>query len=717
MIRPTGDLAAHVRAAGRLVVQPRMGIGDPARMAAGIRAVARAGVDAVATITVDSYTRVGDAEGARDALRRGALLNGFPLVTHGPAVTAEVAAVADGLPVQVRHGSAAPEQIFRTLIEAGLSASEGGPVSYCLPYGRTPLAESVAHWRDASQQLQEGCEAGGRRAHLETFGGCLLGQLCPPSLLVAMSVLEGLFFVQQGVRSISLSYAQQTDPVQDIEAMAALRRLAGLLLPPGVDWHVVLYGYMGVFPSTAAGAVLLTERSAQVAARGGADRLIVKTAVESLRLPTVAENVAALRGAARTAAVAGVHSRLPDLTQVDCSEVLAEATALVDAVLALSDDVGTALRDAFAVGLLDVPYCLHRDNLGRTRTLIEPGGRLAWADRGGMPLPPAVHRTSIQVASQHLLRMLRHTADEYDHAAVAADRTTGPEGSRTVPAEQDFVLTLTCPDRRAIARDVTGFLAEQQLSIVDSRQFADVTSEQLFMRVQMRGECGVAGVEQLRKEFEPVADRFGMRWQLHDLTVPHRAIIMVSRHGHCLNDLLFRVRSGALPIEVPAVVSNHPDLADMARWHGVPFHHIPVTGDTEPSAEAELTELIELYSADTVVLTRYMRILSPQLCARLEGRLINIRRTLLPGIEGADPYQRAHVRGVKVIGATAHYVTADLGEGPIIEQDFVRADHRHTPEQLATLDHDLQASALARAVKWHAERRVILDGIRTVVFS
>lgn len=410
LLPPSPDLADYVhrsREQGQLVVQPRMGTADAAEMAAGLRAVAAVQDRTVCTLTLDSYTRVGDHRQAREALRRGDDLNGFPLVVHGPAVTAAVAAAAGDRPVQVRHGSAQPLQIFRTLAAAGLSASEGGPVSYCLPYGRVPLAESVARWRDATAELAGRCEAAGRRAHLESFGGCLLGQLCPPSLLVAVSLLEGMFFAQQGIRSLSLSYAQQTDPTQDVEALTALRQLADELLPPEVDRHLVLYTYMGVFPSTPAGAGLLMDRSARLAVHGGADRLIVKTRVESSRLPTFAENVSALQAAADTARATVRFDGV-----VDHSEVLAEARALVEAVLGLSDDIGKALLYAFALGLLDVPFCLHADNRGLTQGTIDGRGRLAWASVGKLPLP--ARPAAAPVTSDQLLGLLRHTADRHD---------------------------------------------------------------------------------------------------------------------------------------------------------------------------------------------------------------------------------------------------------------------------------------------------------------
>ncbi|MFF4230645.1 methylaspartate mutase [Streptomyces sp. NPDC001820] len=422
------DFGAYVRAGG-LVVQPRMGMADPTAMAAGLRSVAAAGVRTVGTITLDSYTRVGDHDSARAALRDPAAagLNGFPLVAHGPDTTAEVAAATGGLPVQVRHGSARPQDIFRTLVRAGLSASEGGPVSYCLPYGRIPLGESVDHWRDATQLIAQECADRGRLAHLETFGGCLLGQLCPPSMLVAMSILEGLFFIQNGVRSVSLSYAQQTHPTQDVEALSALGLLATELFPHDVEWHRVLYAYMGVFPSTDPGAGLLMERSAELAVRGGVERLIVKTVAEGRRLPTVAENIQALRAAAASAARSRTLGTLPWAHEVDCTEVLAEARSLVTAVLGLHDDIGKAFLLAFAAGVLDVPFCLHQDNRGLTQGAIAEDGRLVWARTGRLPLAlPAGAARRSKVSSKELIGMLWYTAEQYDRQASLMSGTSRP---------------------------------------------------------------------------------------------------------------------------------------------------------------------------------------------------------------------------------------------------------------------------------------------------
>jgi methylaspartate mutase epsilon subunit len=413
------DLGAYVRAAadrGELVVQPRMGMSRPRDMAAGLRAVAGLPGRTVGTITVDSYTRVGDHERAYAAARLGQDVNGFPIVAHGPEVLAELRGHCPDRPIQVRHGSADPRAIFRTLAAGGLSASEGGPVSYCLPYGRTPLSEAVAHWRAATVELAARCAAAGRRAHLETFGGCMLGQMCPPSLLVALSVLEGRFFAAHGIRSISLSYAQQTSHEQDIEALAALRRLSAELIAADVDRHVVVYTYMGLFPSTVAGAGLLLDRSAELAVAGGAERLIVKTSVEAYRVPTIAENVTALRRAAAVAAATRAAGIVP--VAGDGGEVYREARAICAAVLGLHDDIGAALRIAFRLGLLDIPFCIHRDNQGLTRAVIDERGWLRWSRLGRLPLPPGTVAGAAPMTAYRLLGQLRQTAERFDRLAA-----------------------------------------------------------------------------------------------------------------------------------------------------------------------------------------------------------------------------------------------------------------------------------------------------------
>jgi methylaspartate mutase epsilon subunit len=412
---PFGDFVAGARARGTLVVQPRMGFGDPRRMREGLVRTRAADAVTVGTLTLDSYTRVRDLAAARHALDEGVPLNGYPICTH-PRETSR--AMLDGVhdasfPVQVRHGSPRPEHIVSALLALGLDATEGGPVSYCLPYSRTPLRDAVASWRRSCEMLARHT-GDGRVPHVESFGGCLLGQLCPPAVLVAVSVLEGLFFARHGLRSVSLSYAQQTSWQQDLEAVAALRLLAGELLGD-VDWHVVLYAYMGVYPLSRGGALALLEAAARLAVASGASRLIVKTAAEAHRIPTVADNVEALETAARAAA--GVPVPDPGPPGVD-SEVYAEARTLVHTVLGLHDDVGTALLAAFRRGLLDIPYCLHPDNAGRARSFIDRDGRLRWADTGALPLPHAAVSTARKVTSADLLSALSHVQRAYDHGGT-----------------------------------------------------------------------------------------------------------------------------------------------------------------------------------------------------------------------------------------------------------------------------------------------------------
>ncbi|MEU5052254.1 methylaspartate mutase [Streptomyces sp. NPDC021096] len=408
---PFGAAVAAAKAAGELVVQPRMGFPTRPAMRRGLEAVRDVPVRTVGTVTLDSYTRVGDHDSARRALEGGESLNGYPLVAHGPDANRELTAGLGGrhFAVQVRHGSSLPLDIFHVLLDSGLDATEGGPVSYCLPYSRTPLARSVDAWARCCELLA----ARSPSAHLESFGGCLLGQLCPPGLLVAMTVLEGMFFEQHGLRDISLSYAQQTDFDQDVAAVAALRRLAGELLTES-SWHIVLYTYMGVFPRTEEGALGLLRHSASLAARTGVERLIVKTPAEAHRIPTVEDNVLALREAARAARQAGAPSgEAPD------DGVYEEARTLVEAVLELHPDVGRALTTAFARGYLDVPYCLHADNAQRSRSYIDGDGRLRWFSVGSMPIRAAAPPGSSRLRADDLLAMLSHVQSAFDCAALA----------------------------------------------------------------------------------------------------------------------------------------------------------------------------------------------------------------------------------------------------------------------------------------------------------
>lgn len=276
------------------------------------------------------------------------------------------------------------------------------------------------------------------------------------------------------------------------------------------------------------------------------------------------------------------------------------------------------------------------------------------------------------------------------------------------------VLTVVCPDTTGIVAAVAGYLSGQGIFIDESSHFGDPDTRRFFMRTRFTAPAGFSPAA-FATGFEPIAQRFRMDWQVHDRTVLPRVLIMVSRLDHCLNDLLYRYRTGALGMRVPAIVSNHGDLAGLAEWHRVPFLHVPVTAETKAQAEARLAGIIEDTSAELIVLARYMQILSPALCERLPGRIINIHHSFLPGFKGARPYHEAHARGVKLIGATAHYVTADLDEGPIIEQTVERVDHTHSPEDLAAVGRDVECLTLARAVKLHLEHRVFLNGRRTVV--
>jgi formyltetrahydrofolate deformylase len=275
-------------------------------------------------------------------------------------------------------------------------------------------------------------------------------------------------------------------------------------------------------------------------------------------------------------------------------------------------------------------------------------------------------------------------------------------------------LTLSCPERPGIVRAVSCLLFAHGCDIVEHQQFDDAVRGQLFLRTAFT--CPEdTGPEQLSEAFRTVAEEFGMAYQVTG-GQPQRVLVMVSRLGHCLNDLVFRWRAGSLGGELVAVVSNHEDLRPMAEAAGLPFVHVPVTPATKPDAEARLLELVDEHRADLVVLARYMQVLSDRTCAALRGRAINIHHSFLPGFAGAKPYHQAFDRGVKLVGATAHYVTADLDEGPIIEQEVIRIDHSFDPRALATVGRDAEALALSRAVRWHCERRVLLNGNSTVVF-
>ena len=288
----------------------------------------------------------------------------------------------------------------------------------------------------------------------------------------------------------------------------------------------------------------------------------------------------------------------------------------------------------------------------------------------------------------------------------------------------EFVLTLSCRDAKGIVYAVSGLLFEAGCNILDSQQFGDVLSPDstglFFMRVHFEAPEDLSDTVKLGERFAPLRDRFAMHTEVYAVARRQRLLLMVSKHGHCLNDLLYRCQSGQLPVDVAAVVSNHPDFAELCAGFDVPFHHLPLkvgaTADDKRAQERRVEALVVEQRVDLVVLARYMQILSSEFCSFLRGRAINIHHSFLPSFKGAKPYYQAHERGVKLIGATAHYVTAELDEGPIIEQDVERVDHSLSPEDFTAVGRDVESVVLARAVRWHVEHRVLLNGPKTVIF-
>jgi len=278
-----------------------------------------------------------------------------------------------------------------------------------------------------------------------------------------------------------------------------------------------------------------------------------------------------------------------------------------------------------------------------------------------------------------------------------------------------WIVTLVCRDQPGIVHAVSGAIVEAAGNITESQQFSSDDTGTFFMRLQVES---AASREAFEAALTPVTERYGMTWQLDVVGRPLRTLVLVSTAAHCLHDLLFRQRAGQLPVEIPLVLANHPGLAGLAAFYGVPFEAHPVTGPDEKAAfEARVLAAVEEHDIELVVLARYMQILSPELCEALSGRIINIHHSFLPGFKGANPYKQAHARGVKIIGATAHFVTSDLDEGPIIEQNIVRVDHTRTPAELVAIGQDEESRTLTQAVKWFAEDRVLLDGARTIIFT
>lgn len=281
-----------------------------------------------------------------------------------------------------------------------------------------------------------------------------------------------------------------------------------------------------------------------------------------------------------------------------------------------------------------------------------------------------------------------------------------------------YILTLSCKDVRGIVASVTGFLAEQEGFIIESAQFGDASTGQFFLRIEFAAGENTPPEDAFKQLFhEKVAQRFGMHWNMHNKARKPRVLIMVSKYGHCLNDLLHRYKANTLPVEIPAVISNHTDFKDLIEWHHIPFYYLPVEQGKKAEQEAQVLEVVERHRIDVVVLARYMQILSADLCVKLAGKAINIHHSFLPSFKGAKPYTQAFDRGVKLIGATAHYVTTDLDEGPIIDQEVARVDHTFKPHDLEAVGRDIECTVLARALKYHIEHRVLVNGNKTVVFK
>ncbi len=285
-----------------------------------------------------------------------------------------------------------------------------------------------------------------------------------------------------------------------------------------------------------------------------------------------------------------------------------------------------------------------------------------------------------------------------------------------MPPERFYTLTASCPDRVGIVARVASFIADNKGWILETSHHADVYTQRYFMRIEIKADSLDFHLAELRRRFAPIADEFQMDWRISDSAVKKRVVILVSKQEHCLYDILARWQSKDLNVEIPCVISNHNDLRGVVEWHGIPFHHVPVTPDRKAQAYEEVLRLFEDASGDVMVLARYMQILSPEMCAALPGRIINIHHSFLPSFIGAKPYHQAHNRGVKLIGATCHYVTAELDAGPIIEQDTVRIDHGDSPDDLVRYGKDIEKTVLARGLRYHVEDRVLVNGNKTVVF-
>lgn len=367
--------------------------------------------------------------------------------------------------------------------------------------------------------------------------------------------------------------------------------------------------------------------------------------------------------------------------------------------------------------------CLLRSTLAQRSSIISKSCFRQVAINTSLRPTTQTHK-QIAVSSRHFQsssRQFLRSLSQLESMSEAQKSQTAGQEAEVADNTSSFILTLSCPDRKGIVHAVTGFLAQRGLNIRDSAQFGDPITKRFFMRVHAESDTPFTfSQSSLKAEFEQQTGIHSLDFEFHNANERPRTLIMVSKIGHCLNDLLFRVSSGSLAIDVPVIVSNHADYEALAAAHKIPFVHLPIdtkAGKTKEWQESEILKLCAQYKIDLVVLARYMQILSPKLCEVMSGRIINIHHSFLPSFKGARPYHQAYERGIKLIGATAHYVTADLDEGPIIEQDVERVNHSLPPLELTKAGADIEARVLARAVRWHSERRVILNGAKTVVFN
>jgi len=397
-------------------VQPRMGFASISKMREGLEAVKRAEAPTVGTITLDSFTRTGDYFKVEQALRDNEKLNGYPIVTYSKEENIRLlAGVRDaGFPVQVRHGSSLPEDIFKAIIAAGIDATEGGPISYCLPYGRVPLANSILSWRKSCELFSV---AEPDHCHIESFGGCMMGQLCPPSMLIAISVVEALFFKLNGIKSYSLSFSQGTNMAQDVASLKALRMLARKYLGDDSRWHIVFYNFMGMFPRTPQGARAIIEDGAKIAFMGKAERLIVKTVKEATEIPQIRDNIDALNWAYQASSGMGNTSEDEFSDQELETLIFEEASILINLLLNEDSKIEAALLKVFRKGYWDIPYCLHPDNKRKTTAIITDDGMISWAAVGAIPFTKNMlkhHDISQKLTSTNLYKMLSYNIKKYD---------------------------------------------------------------------------------------------------------------------------------------------------------------------------------------------------------------------------------------------------------------------------------------------------------------